>query len=271
MILYNDNIFMASNYWIKQTINKPLFPDMLWSKPENKLHAGKLLIIGGNAHGFAAPATAFSEAGKAGIGTSRVLLPDAVQKIVGSFLPEAEYGPSTPSGSFAQKSLDTWLECSTWSDGVLVAGDLGRNSETAIVLEKYLTKYSGQLTLTKDSIDYCNSMAQTVLARPETTLVLSFAQLQKLAIEAKYPHAFTFDMGLVRLVDTLHDFTNNNAAAIVTKYLDSIIVAVNGQVSTTKLSKDIEVWRVATAAHNSVWWLQHPTQQFQSLTTSLAK
>jgi len=58
---------MENTYWHKQTAEKPLFPDMLWSKPENKSHAGKLLIIGGNLHGFAAAAEAYNQATKAGI------------------------------------------------------------------------------------------------------------------------------------------------------------------------------------------------------------
>ncbi len=92
---------MSTKTWLKQDHNHPLFPELLWSRPENRLHAGKLLIIGGNLHGFAAPATAFSAASKAGIGSQRVLLPDAIRKVVGNFMPEADFGTSTPSGSSA--------------------------------------------------------------------------------------------------------------------------------------------------------------------------
>src|SRR6185369_8603868 len=136
--LYNRS--MDRDYWLRQEAGKPLFPELEWSRPENRSQAGKLLIIGGNLHGFAAPAEAYAEATKAGIGTARVLLPDAVQKIVGRFLENGEFAPSTPSGSFSQKALNEWLIHSSWADGVLLAGDLGRNSETAIVLEKFLGK-----------------------------------------------------------------------------------------------------------------------------------
>ena len=43
----------------KQTKAKPFFPDLLWSRPENKFHAGKLLIVGGNAQAALAPAQAY--------------------------------------------------------------------------------------------------------------------------------------------------------------------------------------------------------------------
>lgn len=256
------------DYWHKQTGDKPLFPDLLWSRPENKAHAGKLLIIGGNPHSFAAVAEAYTEATKSGIGVARVLLPDSLQKTVGKVLPEGEYAPSTPSGSFSQKALAELLAMSQWADSVLLAGDLGRNSETAILLEKFAEKYSGQLTITKDAVDYFKNLPQ-ILDRPETTLVLSLAQLQKQATNAHYPQAVTLDMDFLRLVDWLHDFTSQQQAAIITKHLDNIFVAVNGQVSSTKLSEDQAIWRVRTAARSAVWWLQNPSKTFEALTASL--
>jgi NAD(P)H-hydrate repair Nnr-like enzyme with NAD(P)H-hydrate dehydratase domain len=97
---------MENTNWFKQTPDKPLFADLLWSKPENRLHAGKLLIIGGNKHLVAAPGVAYSAAQKAGIGACRVILPDSTKRMVGKVFPEAEFAPSTPSGSFARESLD---------------------------------------------------------------------------------------------------------------------------------------------------------------------
>ena len=67
------------DYWKKQTPDKPLFPDLLWSRPRNRAHAGKLLIVGGNAHGFAAAAEAYAEASKAGVGAAGVIIPDSLQ------------------------------------------------------------------------------------------------------------------------------------------------------------------------------------------------
>ena len=51
---------MAREYWQRQTSEKPLFADVLWSRPENRNLAGKLLIAGGNLYGFAAPAESVS-------------------------------------------------------------------------------------------------------------------------------------------------------------------------------------------------------------------
>lgn len=260
---------MERTFWQKQQLDTPLFPDLQWSRPEHRAQAGKLLIIGGNLHAFAAPAEAFGEAEKAGAGTVRVFLPDAAKKIVGPIMEHVEYAPGTPSGSFSQKALAELLDLATWADGVLVAGDLGRNSETAILLENFADKYTGQLTFTKDAADYVVSSPQTVGHREHTLLALSFAQLQKLATALGFEKAFTFDMDILRLTDTLHEFTQRFSPFIIVKHLDQIHTAVNGQVVSTKLAEDTEIWRVKTAAHTAVWWLQNPPKPLEALATGV--
>lgn len=260
---------MDRAYWHRQAPREPLFPDLLWSRPEHRAQAGKLGVIGGHAQSFAAAATAYAEAGKAGVGTVRVLLPDSLEKTVGHVIAAGEYAPSTPSGSFGQRALDAALELANWGDGLLLAGDLGHNSETAILLEKLSQDYSGQLTVTKDAIDYFTAAPAPLLQRENTLLVLSFAQLQKLAVQAHFPQAFTFSMDLLRLIDTLHDFSQAHRPAIIVKHLENIVVAANGQVSTTKLANDPDSWRVVTASHAAVWWLQNPGKPFEALTTSV--
>jgi hypothetical protein len=258
---------MANTYWRKQA-DQPLFSDLLWSRPENRQHAGKLLIIGGNLHGFAAPATAYQEAIKAGIGTSKVLLPDALKKTVGRILENGEYAPSTPSGSFNQQALATWLDWSAWADTILLAGDLGRNSETAITIESFVGKTSKPIVITKDAVDYFYTNPNQVLQHSKTTLVLSLAQLQKLSKEAKLPHPVTFSMGLPQLAEWLHDFSNDHKARIVVYHLANILVAVQGQVTSTHVG-DQETWRVKTATHAAVWWLQNPSKPLEALTTAV--
>lgn len=260
---------MDRTYWHKQSADEPLYPNLLWSRPENKRQAGKLLIVGGNAQGFAAAGEAYTESIKAGIGTARVLLPDSLQKTVGRVLEAGEYAPSTPSGSFGRKALAELLSMAAWADGALLAGDFGRNAETAILLEQFAQKYGGQLTITKDAADYFTSSSKELLARDNTVLVISVAQLQKLATSMRFATAITFDMDLLRLVDVLHEFTLKHQAGIIVKHLQTIFVAMHGEVSSTNLAQDIDIWRVKTAAHAAVWWLQNPAKTFEALTSSL--
>jgi hypothetical protein len=260
---------MDRTYWHKQTAAEPLFPDLEWSRPQTKAGAGKLLIIGGNSFGFVAPANAFQAAEKAGAGSVQMLLPDSLRPLIGKTFVAGELAASTPSGSFSQKALVELLTMSQWADGVLLAGDLGRNSETAILIEKFLEKYKGQVTITQDAVDYVMNSPEQVLDRPDTTLVLSFAQLQKLATNAHFTTAFTFDMDFLRLIDTLHEFTQKHSVNIVTKHLQNIFVAVDGEVSSTKLEAEKKVWRVSTASKAAVWWMQNTSKPFEALTATL--
>src|SRR5438105_2493778 len=142
---------MALTNSSRQT-NEPLFPDVLWNRPENKRHAGKLLIVGGHQQSFSTVSEAYAAATKAGIGTARVILPDKLQKMLSGLFPEAEYAPSTHIGSFSRQALDSLLEAAEWADGVLLAGDFGRNSETAVLLESFIEKYKDLLALAGDSL-----------------------------------------------------------------------------------------------------------------------
>lgn len=262
---------MERTYWVRQDESVPLYQDLVWSRPESRRARGKLLIIGGNSFGFSAVGTAYAEAGKAGIGSSRVLLPDAIRKVVGLVLEHAEYGASNASGGFSQQALGEWLEQAAWSDAVLLAGDLGRNSETAILIEKFLQTSNLPITFTKDAVDYFIPIAKNFTEKTNVTLVLSMAQLQKLAVGLGFDQAFRLVMDLVQLVETLHNFSAKHRLEIIVKHLDNICVAVNGQVSTTKLGKDKEFWRVETAAHIAVWRIQNPTKSFEALTTALTQ
>jgi len=260
---------MKPEFWVSQTGHKPLYPDLQWSRPENKHHAGKLLVVGGHLHGFAAPAEAYGEALRAGAGAVRALLPEAIRKIVGVIVPDADFAPSGPSGSLSQKALVELLMGASWADHILFAGDLGRNSETAILLEKFLSKNTSGVTLTRDAVDYVTSAPQAILHRKHTLLVLSISQLQRLAIASQVERPVKFSMDLLHLVDWLHEYSKRFAPYIIVKHHDQIIVAVNGRVSTTKVDTRLQVWRLKTATHAAVWWMQNPNKPFEALSSSV--
>ena len=264
-----------NDYWQRQTADKPLFPAMLWSRPENRAFAGKLLIIGGNAQGFVSPANVYIEAQRAGIGVARVLLPDSLARTLGTAFEAGEFAPSTPSGSFSQKALAEWLDLANWADGVILDGDMGRNSETAIVIEKFLAKYPGQVTLSNDSVDYLLSppMAAAALMRPNALIVANFSQLQKLFTAARSPRPLTSELNLVHFVEALHGFSLQHHAAIMTQHEGRVLIAVEGRVAETpardKPGKAAPSWQTKAAAHAAVWWLQNPSRPYEALASSL--
>ncbi len=259
---------MSTKYWQKQG-KEPLYKELFWDKPENKQLAGKLLVIGGNAHGFAAPASAYQAAINFGVGVVKVLLPDSLKKAVGPILENGEYAPSNKSGSFSKNSLAEWLDFAHWSDGVLLPGDMGRNSETSIVLEQFLVKYSGQITITQDALDYFTQSPLKLLERTDTTIVANFAQLQKIAMHAHFIKAFTFDMPIAAMVENLHLLSTLHPAAIVIKHNNTFFVAHGGDVCTTHVDPSENFWRIASAASASVWTLQNPSKIFAALSSAV--
>lgn len=262
---------MNLGYWLKQTSDQPVFPDLLWSRPENRAQAGKLAIFGGNSQSFAAPAEAYGYAEKAGAGTVRVLLPDSLERSVGRLFPEAVFAASTPSGSFSRKALIEWLALADWSDGLLLAGDFASNSETAILLEQFCRKYSGQLTVTRDAANYFIETPGMIEGRQASLLVISYAQLQRLAAAFRFPKAFTFNLDLVRQVELLRDFTSVHPLHIIVRHNEIVFVGSAGRVSTTTGFSLKPIWRLPAAAAAAVWWLQNPTKPFEALTTSLLR
>jgi hypothetical protein len=257
---------MDHTYWLKQS-EKSLFPDILWSRPESKAGAGKLLIVGGNLHGFSAPGNAYNESLEAGAGVVRVVMPDALRKIVKFLLPDADYAPSTPSGSFAKSALDILLSSAQWSDCTLIAGDVGRNSETAMLLESFVKHYAGILVITRDAADYFRESPQAVIDREKTLLVVSLEQLQKMFIHTPTIIPITYSMSSPQLAEALYTYTLEHPVKIMTKHNDLIFVASSGQVSTTKYTE--KLWRVTHASRASVFWLQNPDKPFEALTTSI--
>ncbi|MBP6961983.1 hypothetical protein KBB49_00390 [Candidatus Saccharibacteria bacterium] len=257
---------MEHTYWLKQG-TEPLFPDILWSRPESKSGAGKLCIIGGNSHGFGAPGIAYNSSMSAGVGSVSVLMPDAIKKIVKGLLPDAEFAPSTPSGSFSRQALDSLLSSSNWGDCTLLAGDVGRNSETAVLFEAFVKKYSGLLTITQDAVDFFKETPKDLSDRPDTLIVLSISQLQKLFMFTPTITPIILSMSVVQLAEALHEYTLEHCAVIVTKHNDLIFTASKGQVSTTKDTR--KIWRVETAGRASVFWLQNLGHAFEAITSSI--
>lgn len=256
-----------TDYWFKQGA-EPLYPDLLWSRPENKRQAGKLLIVGGNKFGFAAVGVAYAAAQAAGIGSVRVLLPDALTRTVSKLLPEAEFAVSTPSGSLSRQALAPLIELAGWADGVLLAGDFGRNSETAILLERFLAEHKGSATLQQDALDYFWQAGSSLLNRHQTNLVINLGKLQKLAKNNWPATPVLHSMTLKDLADWLVERTSQDKISITTKHADNYLVALNGQV-VSQLAKESQNWQTELGAFVAVWRLQQPKNDFAALASGL--
>lgn len=260
---------MDYDYWSKQTIDKPLYPDIEWSKPEQRSKRGKLGIIGGNKLGFAGVAEAYSTALNTGAGEVKVLLPDALKKSIPPIMTDAIFAATNPSGGLSRDALTEMLAVADWATSILLIGDAGRNSETAILYEDFINQYEGPLVITRDAIDLIKNASASVVERPNTLLVVSFAQLQKLFQAVYYPKVLTFSMQLTSLVEAVHKFTVSYPISIAVLHQDTMVVATEGNVTSTPWSDPMQIWRGVTATRASVYSMWNPTQTLQAVTTSL--
>jgi len=260
---------MNNNFWLRQSIDTPLFPDIAWSKPQQSSKAGKLGIIGGNKLGFSSVAESYQTALTTGAGKVKILLPDALKKSIPSTITDAVFAASNQSGGLSSEAYEQLRSLGDWADGILLIGDAGRNSETAIVYEKFLEKYAGQLTITRDAFDLLKSNPIGLVERPETTLILSFAQLQKLFQTTYYPIVLTFSMQLSNLVDALHKFTITYPTTITVFHQDNILVAHDGTVVSMPWADPMSIWRGQVATKAATYWLWSPKKSLESISTSL--
>lgn len=256
-------------YWQQQAPDKALFPDIEWSKPEQRAHAGKLGIIGGNKLGFVAVGDAYGIATQAGVGQVRVLLPEVLKKSVPPVITDIVYAPNNTSGGLSREAYSDMLALGSWAEGILLIGDAGKNSETAILYEDFVRHYDGMLTITRDAIDLLLNTPQSLVERDKTLLVVSFAQLQKIFTKVYYPKILTFSMQLQQLVETLHKFTITYPVSIATFHQEHIVVASAGHVTTTPWGNPMSIWKGNVASNAAAYWLWSPQKPLEATTVSL--
>lgn len=272
------------SYWQKQS--KPLFDDLLWNIPEQK--TGHIAIIGGNSQSFSTVArTAEYLIRHFPFASVTSVLPDSLQSKIPS-APNLLFTLSTESGSFAKSArLD---EIIAKSNANLLIGDLSKNSATAIALAHAImgsnshhnpnisnsdnpAASSNLLVITRDSVDLLATEAENWLVRPHTIIVASMAQLQNLFRNVYYPRMIMLSQPLLPVLETLHKFTLSYPVTLLTYHQEQIIVASNGQVSTTHIIdtsySPITLWSGQLAANVLALNLYNPNQPYAATTAAV--
>ena len=214
--------------------DQPLFKDLEWNFPEKK--SGAVAVIGGNGNNFA-NVIKLSEylAGNYPIEKVETCLPDSLKKSLPPLL-NLNFLKSTDSGSFA-RSEELTLTFET-SDFVLLAGDLSKNSETAIAVTEAVKATQKPILLIRDATDLISPTASEFIEEHRLIFFVSMTQLQKLFRSLLYPKMIMLSQPLLPAVETLHKFTlSYEQCTIITLHQNQIIVANNGNIVTTPLEK----------------------------------
>ena len=220
------------DYWKK--LNSPLEKDLEWNFPEQKKN--RVAIIGGNGNNFSYEIKLAEHLANAyPIAEVETYLPDSLKKSLPS-VPGVNFLESTESGSF-KKSEALNLAFQT-SDFVIVPGDLSKNSATNIAISEALKTATAKIVLARDSIDLLSPNFAEFIEGHHLFLIASMAQLQKIFRSLLYPKMILLGSPLMPTVETLHKFTlSYEHCTILTLHEGQVILASNGDVATTPLSK----------------------------------
>lgn len=249
--------------WQKQSADKPLFEDLLWSRPQNKRASGKLLVVGGHAQEFAQVANAYQAAQTAGAGAIKVTLPQSLSKLAAT-IPDVQFAPANQIGSFAQGALAELLDAADWADAALLAGDFGKNSETTAMLDNFLAKTDKLAVIAEDCLQSIGTDLDE-LADMNIDLVIGFDKLQKLGSALKLDKPFVSTMPNEALADNLSELTKSHSANIVIVSESYLWVASQGRAISTKSAKP-DTTKLAAAC--AVWHMQHPAKPLEALSTA---
>ncbi len=260
------------SYWQKQ--NQPLFSDLLWNVPERK--TGHLAVVGGNQQNFATTIRISEYVSQHfPLETVVTFLPDTLRNQLPT-LPNIFFCASTTTGSFA-KSAELQKAFADYQSTLLI-GDLSKNSATTIALSEAISRTvssdrAPQLTITRDAVDSLISEMSNLLTRPNTFMLASMLQLQKIFRSVFYPKMILLAQPLVSAIETLHKFTLTYPTTIITLHQDQIIVAHHGQISTTHLVdtaySPLSIWSGQLAANLTALNLYNPTKPFEASTAAI--
>lgn len=252
------------DYWLKQERNKPLFDKVLWNKPERRDQAGAMTIVGGANSGFIGVANAYKTAQSTGIGQVTVIMPDSLSvkfpPVIRQTIQQLEFTDSTVSGGLALKSERTIANSASNSGNLLLIGDVGANAETAQLIERLLNNpelMDVKITLARDAVDLIYNGAEAIMNRHNINIIVSLAQLQKLARAIYFPRMIGFSQGIRQIVETLHKLTLSYHATITLFSGDHLLVSQSGKVISQTFSAPMRLWSGEVPARIATWQVWH--------------
>lgn len=254
---------MATTAWQTQTKTKPLFPDLIWSRPERADLAGKLLIVGGSTHGFASVVKVMEAAKTAGIGEVKAVLPKGLEKHLGHS-PELLYAPQTATGSFAKSSIAELGGYLSWAHGLLLPGDQTNNAETTIFAEELVRTTNLPTVITGEALDLLTPSLEQLQAK-SLIVVANFRQLQQCVRANPLAEALLPRSTLEQRVQLLRKLIELTGVGIIVLHdQDQYLVVRTEQASLTRSTQAPLVFATTAA----VLTAQFPSQLFEAVTTA---
>jgi NAD(P)H-hydrate repair Nnr-like enzyme with NAD(P)H-hydrate dehydratase domain len=248
----------------KQT-TEPLFPKLLWNRPVSKSGAGRLLVIGGHRDEFNDIQAVYQLALAGGIGAVHVVMPDSLRKLLGD-VPDMSFVPASPSGSLSKSSLGEILHLAQDYDAIALGANLSNNSESAILAESILNKYSGPLIAFDECLRALKHQIAALTDRPHTLIVASMTEIFGIANNMHLPLNIK-DGGAINKLEIMEEVAEQGSADYLLIGRD-MVVSSEQKLSLTTAVSSMNFFANASMAIASVFWTQNPSKPFEALTTA---
>ncbi len=255
---------MAASFLLQR--DRPLYDDVIYSRPEQRRIAGRLLLAGGHSGSFHPLAQIYDEARTAGIGKIVLVMPDSLKKIVGNLLSDAIFAPSGPGGAFAKDAAERVLALATDTEGLILA-DFSQNAEAGIVMREILAGYSGIKCITPEIISsFKTELAEIKELRKSFWLCdLRTARLAIAALEVAA--VLPLDASRLAVAGAAKLLANGIGHPCVIAGINQVFVSDGDTVTVTELIKAIGINQLT--AWLTVWLLQQPQTPLKTLTTAV--
>jgi NAD(P)H-hydrate repair Nnr-like enzyme with NAD(P)H-hydrate dehydratase domain len=245
--------------FIRQTDNA-LFPQILYNRPVTRSGAGRLLIPGGHSSEISQPTALFHLCVASGAGECIVALPDTLVKILAG-APSTTFVGSSPSGSLGRAALGRLLELSVDMDAVTLGVSLSSNSETSILIERFVAETVRPVIAVDEAIALLTPNPQALIAKPENLLILTMAQVFKLADQLGVPIQIRPGGGLMNKLEIIAAVAKQVSASMLIYGTETIIASPGEPLIVTPTNYQLGLYPVVYYARASVFWLQNPTNR----------
>lgn len=253
---------MALTYTLQT--EKPLFPDLLWSRPTLRSRGRRLLIVGGHKHEFSLVQDIYQVAEAAGIGEAQAALPDTLQRLVGG----GEFGhflPATIAGSLGKAALGELLHTAKDYDGVIIGANLTNNSETGIMIESLISQSEQPVVITEETINTLKFQPELITGNPKALVITTMNGLFALANHHHMPLAIRSNSGLMGKLEIIHQLVSISECSYLV-FDNEVIVAAEGEMSVTQLPIGLTDQPGVMIGLASTFWLQQRSRPFEALT-----
>lgn len=154
-----------------------LFPDILWSRPQNihKRQAGKILIVAGSRTMAGAALLTTEAAFRTGIGLAVLAYPESLRASIQHLLPEMMSLPlpETPAGSMSRAAVPLIQKATEDTDLVAIGPGLSRNPETQGMVRELIPAIAKPMVVDADGLNAVSEgdPAQILSGRSYPTVV----------------------------------------------------------------------------------------------------